>query len=196
MSSTNPRRPGRRTGDSTTRDDILRAAQSLFGSNGFKNTSMRAVAAEAGVDVALVPYYFGSKRGLFVAALEVPVDPVAQVVRATQGPRERLGERMAAEFTAVWEHPDTSSAMRGLLRSVITDESESSAYAEFMSTEMVPLVAELTGVSLETARVAVSMLFGMATMRYLIGVPLFVELSRDEVIALWGPHLQRVIDAD
>lgn len=196
MSSTNPRRPGRRGGDSTTRDDILRAAQNLFGRNGFKNTSMRAVAAEADVDVALVPYYFGSKRGLFVAALEVPVDPVAQVVRATQGPRERLGERMVTEFTAAWELPDTSSAMRGLLRSAINDESESSAFAEFASTEMVPLVAESTGISLKTARVTVSMLFGMATMRYLIGVPLFAELSRDEVIALWGPQLQRVIDAD
>ena len=36
---------------------------------------MRAVAEGAGVDVALVPYYFGNKDGLFAAALELPVDP-------------------------------------------------------------------------------------------------------------------------
>ncbi|MCF8569387.1 TetR family transcriptional regulator [Gordonia sp. HY002] len=196
MTEGSPRRPGRRAGDSTTRDDILRAAQKLFGRNGFKNTSMRAVAAEAGVDVALVPYYFGSKHGLFVAALEVPVDPAEQVRRATDGPRDRLGERMITEFTGVWEGAQTGSAMQGLLRSVVNDEGRANSFGEFASTEMVPLVADSAGVSLETARVAVSMLFGVATMRYLIRVPLFADLTREEVIALWGPQLQRVIDAD
>ena len=196
MTEGSPRRPGRRAGDSTTRDDILRAAQKLFGRNGFKNTSMRAVATEAGVDVALVPYYFGSKHGLFVAALEVPVDPAEQVRRATEGPRDRLGERMITEFTGVWEGAQTGSAMQGLLRSMVNDESRANSFGEFASTEMVPLVADSAGVSLETARVAVSMLFGVATMRYLIRVPLFADLTRDQVIGLWGAQLQRVIDAD
>ena len=196
MTASSPRRPGRRAGDSTTRDAILAAAQNLFGRNGFKNTSLRAVAAEADVDVALVPYYFGNKHGLFVAALEVPIDPAEQVRRATEGPREELGIRMITEFTGAWESPQTGSAMQGLLRSVVNEESRSNSFGEFASTEMVPLVAEAAGVSLETARVTVSMLFGVATMRYLIGVPLFADLSRDEVIALWGPQLQRVIDGD
>ncbi|MCF8588374.1 TetR/AcrR family transcriptional regulator [Gordonia liuliyuniae] len=196
MVDKSPRRPGRRTGDSTARDDILRAAQNLFGRNGFKNTSMRSVATEAGVDVALVPYYFGSKHGLFVAALEVPIDPADQILRATDCPRDELGKRMITEFTGVWEGIETGSAMQGLLRSAINDESRPSAFAEFASSEMVPLVAQSTDVSVETARIVVSMLFGVATMRYLLGVPLFADLTRDEVIAQWGPRIQQVIDGD
>ncbi|WOC11046.1 TetR/AcrR family transcriptional regulator [Gordonia sp. MP11Mi] len=194
MIDKSPRRPGRRTSDSTARDDILRAARNLFGRKGFNATSMRAVAAEACVDVALVPYYFGSKHGLFVAALEVPIDPADQIRRATDGPREQLGERMISEFTRVWEGTETGSAMQGLLRSAINDESSPSAFAEFASSEMVPLVAKSMGVPVETARITVSMLFGVATMRYLLRVPLFADLTRDEVVAQWGPRLQQVID--
>ncbi|GAA4660342.1 TetR family transcriptional regulator [Gordonia humi] len=196
MPQTAPRRAGRRSGDSTTRDDILRASQKLFGRNGFKNTSMRAVATEAGVDVALVPYYFGSKHGLFVAAMEVPVDPADQVRRATAGPREALGRNLITEFTATWEGPETGSAMQGMLRSVVNDESRSNAYGEFASSQMVPLIAETADVSLDSARSLLTVLFGVATLRYLVAVPLFTEMTRDEIIALYAPQLQRIVDGD
>ena len=56
----------------TTRDRILTAARSLFAAHGFTRTTLRAVAAEAGCDVALIPHYFGNKQGLFDAATSVP----------------------------------------------------------------------------------------------------------------------------
>ena len=46
-----------------------------FAATGFAGTSVRAIAAEAGVDPALVHHYFGTKDDLFLAALELPVDP-------------------------------------------------------------------------------------------------------------------------
>ncbi|WP_422449470.1 helix-turn-helix domain-containing protein, partial [Thermoanaerobacterium sp. DL9XJH110] len=43
------------------------AAEDLFSKHGFYGVTIREVAAEAGVDTALVHYYFGNKRALFDA---------------------------------------------------------------------------------------------------------------------------------
>jgi len=46
---------------------ILDAAEALFARHGFYGVTVRQVAAEVGVDTALVHYYFGAKRELFDA---------------------------------------------------------------------------------------------------------------------------------
>ena len=50
-----------------TRELILDAAEDLFSKHGFYGVTIREVAREAGVDTALVHYYFGAKRDLFDA---------------------------------------------------------------------------------------------------------------------------------
>jgi AcrR family transcriptional regulator len=50
-----------------TRELILDAAEDLFSKHGFYGVTIREVAREAGVDTALVHYYFGAKRALFDA---------------------------------------------------------------------------------------------------------------------------------
>lgn len=47
------------------RQSILDAAEALFSRHGFYGVTVRQVAAEAGVDTALIHYYFGAKRELF-----------------------------------------------------------------------------------------------------------------------------------
>jgi AcrR family transcriptional regulator len=53
-----------------TREKILSAAKSLFEDNGFDSTSVREIAAAAGVNVALINYHFGSKEALLAALME------------------------------------------------------------------------------------------------------------------------------
>ena len=57
----------RAAGAADTRDLILNAAEQLFSKHGFYGVTIREVAREAGVDTALVHYYFGAKRALFDA---------------------------------------------------------------------------------------------------------------------------------
>src|SRR5688572_9382073 len=73
VSSSRPR--GRRPGASDTRDTILAAARERFAAHGYDRTRIRDVAADAGVDAALVHYFFKSKDGLFAAAMELPFSP-------------------------------------------------------------------------------------------------------------------------
>lgn len=54
-------------GAADTRESILDAAEDLFSKHGFYGVTIREVAREAGVDTALVHYYFGAKKGLFDA---------------------------------------------------------------------------------------------------------------------------------
>jgi len=58
---------GSTAGAADTRDLILNAAEDLFSKHGFYGVTIREVAREAGVDTALVHYYFGAKRELFDA---------------------------------------------------------------------------------------------------------------------------------
>ncbi|MDT5075182.1 MAG: hypothetical protein QOH82_4502 [Mycobacterium sp.] len=57
-----------------TRADILSAARRRFATEGFQRTTLRAVAADVGVDQALVSRYFGSKQDLFATATEFKID--------------------------------------------------------------------------------------------------------------------------
>ena len=79
-----PRR-GRRPGAPDTRAAVLEAARSAFADKGFAGTTIRSVAAAAGVDAALVHHYFGTKDDLFLAAMELPVDPREVIGPALSG---------------------------------------------------------------------------------------------------------------
>jgi AcrR family transcriptional regulator len=61
-----------------TRVRILNAAEALFAHNGLDATSMRAITADAAVNLAAVNYHFGSKEGLIVAVYARRLGPVNQ----------------------------------------------------------------------------------------------------------------------
>ncbi len=66
------RRPGRPLADSSvdTRNALLLAAIDQFGERGFDGVSLKMIAEGAQTDVGLTRYYFGSKTGLWQAAID------------------------------------------------------------------------------------------------------------------------------
>lgn len=62
--------------DATTRDRILDEAERLFAEHGFEGTSMRAITAAAGVNLAAINYHFGSKTGLLHETMRRRIEPV------------------------------------------------------------------------------------------------------------------------
>jgi TetR/AcrR family transcriptional regulator len=63
-------RSSRHHNSAATREDILEAAERIFGDEGLEGARTEAIAAAAGVNKALLYYYFGSKDGLYRAVLE------------------------------------------------------------------------------------------------------------------------------
>jgi len=60
----------------TTREKILDAAEILFAEKGFSTTSVREITRKAGVNLAALNYYFGSKAGLIEAVFKRRIDPI------------------------------------------------------------------------------------------------------------------------
>jgi hypothetical protein len=89
------RRPGRwRTGQQN-RQRIIDVARERFMRDGYERATVRAIAADAGVDVAMVYYFFGSKEGLFSAStLTGPEHPLHQLATLLDDGPDDVGKRL------------------------------------------------------------------------------------------------------
>jgi AcrR family transcriptional regulator len=112
------KKPGRPTGSSNTRERILDCARDLFARNGINNTSIRAVAAAAGVDSALVHHYFGNKEKLFAAAVHIPIDPMDVIGPLRDVPIEQLGHRLPSILLSLWDS-EMGAGFIATLRSIL-----------------------------------------------------------------------------
>src|SRR5690349_2732866 len=112
---------GRRPGPSTTREAILAAARERFSGHGYDRVRMRDIAADAGVDVALVTYHFGSKDGLFAAALAMPVPMAALMADVLEEGRiEDFSERFLRRVLELWDDERTGAPLIALVRSAVS----------------------------------------------------------------------------
>src|SRR5437763_14367747 len=102
-------RTGRRPGIGGTRDKILAAARARFGEEGYDGATIRGIASAAGVDPAMVPHYFVCKAGVFLAALEFPVDPAVFIPRLLEPGLAGLDELLVSFFLGGWVSPAVGS---------------------------------------------------------------------------------------
>ena len=100
------------------RRDVLAAARRLFAARGYEQTSIRAIAAEADVNQALVITYFGSKQALFMEAVGRFEVPRAAIADGTNG----LGARLARAYVDRWETMAEDDPWPALVRSAVTHE--------------------------------------------------------------------------
>ena len=116
-----PKRPGRPPGTSDTRGRILTCARNLFARNGFNNTSIRAIAKDAGVDAALVHHYFGTKTELFAAAINIPIDPMDVLGPLREVPVEQIGYVLPSILLPLWDS-EMGKGLIATLRSILAGD--------------------------------------------------------------------------
>lgn len=185
---------GRRPGQTETREQILAAARGLFAEHGFDATTIRAIAAEAGVNPALIHHFFGAKDQVFVAALALPVNPVDVIGKAIEGPRAHVGERLTRFFLSVWGTDDSRQPFLALLRSIASNEDAARMMREFLHRTVIrPIAAEL-GISELAMSATSSHLIGIAMLRYVVRVEPLASASDDEVVATVAPAIQHYFD--
>jgi AcrR family transcriptional regulator len=188
-------RTGRRPGTTITREAILDAARRLFAEAGYEQTSIRAIAADAGVNAALVMHFFGSKEALFQAAVTWPVDPadLAQLLAAA-GPNG-LGSRLARTFLTLWDAPESCQPMLALLRSAMGDEGFARLLREFVVTQLFRYLADVIEGPDRELRVELcaSHLLGVAVMRHVLRAEPVASAPVDELVARVGPVLDRYL---
>jgi AcrR family transcriptional regulator len=188
-------RSGRRPGDSGTRDAIRAAASRLFAEQGYDRTSMRAIAAEAGVDPKLVAHFFGSKQQLFVSVVELPFDPAVVVPAVFAGDREGIGERVARFIVGVLEDPDGRRRLTGLVRAAASEPEAARMVRELLGREVFARIVEALEVDDADVRASLvgSQVVGLAMARYIVGIEPLASLPPDAVVAAVAPNLQRYL---
>lgn len=89
---------------------ILDAAETLFAVHGYAGTSTRAISKKAGVNIAMLSYYFGSKHALLYAVIERFSTRLQEVIenieRHQLSPADRLRSWICAYIDYIFENPN------------------------------------------------------------------------------------------
>ncbi len=186
---------GRRAGTSGTREAILAAARTGFNARGFDATSLRSIARTAGVDPALVTHFFGSKDGLFEAALALPVDPGTLVPMLLAGGVDGLGERIVRTFLGVWDGTPGQGPMLAMLRSAVSHEDSAERLRGLLTRVLLHPLAHGAGAGDPELRAGLlaSQVVGLAVTRYVLKLEPLASMTADELAPVLGPTLQRYL---
>ena len=185
---------GRRPAGEDTRAALLDAARVEFTERGFDGATVRAIAQRAGVDPAMVNHWFGGKNALFVAVMEIPVNPDEIIPRLLDGPPEQLAERVLRTFLSVWD-ADGGGALAALVRSVAGHEEAARMMREFVSRVILGRVVSTVAPDRPELRAALcgTQVVGLGMVRYVIRLEPLASADHDTVVAAIAPNLQRYL---
>jgi AcrR family transcriptional regulator len=189
------RRRGRWRSGSQTRQRILDVARGHFAREGYDRATVRAIAAEGEADPAMVYYFFGSKQGLFAAAMALPGSPRESLAALLAGGLDHLGPRLVGRFLHVWDTAETIEPLFLLSRSAGTDEESAAMLRDFLHREVGDQLVRAIGTPDAPLRVAlvVTHLMGLALARYLVRLEPIASASHDTLVAWLGPMLQQCL---
>jgi AcrR family transcriptional regulator len=184
--------PAPRRSDAT-KAAILAAAREQFAASGYQAATIRAIAASAGIDPAMVMRYFGNKERLFAAAAEFDL----RMPDLTELPRKEVGAALVAHFLERWEEDETLMA---LLRTAVTNEAVAERMQVIFATQVVPLVCRLRGESRTAvawrAGLISTQVLGLALCRYVLKLPPVAALKRAEIVRRVGATVQAYLFDD
>ena len=182
---------GRPSGRTQTRAEILAVGRRRFLAEGYDRVTMRSIADEAGVDAALLSYHFGSKKGLFGAAMQLPANPPEILAAALAGPLDTMPARLVRTVVSTWDDPERGAALRTFAQAAITDPDVARLFREMAEREMIGRIAERLGGPDATRRAAVaaSQMAGMIFMRYVLALEPLASMPIDELTGRMTPAL-------
>lgn len=194
MTESGPARPGRWRSGAQSRQRILEAARALFGEHGYRGTTVRAVAAEAGVDPAMVFFFFGNKQGLFCAAIEMSTIAPPAIAAMFAGGLEGLGKRIVRTAVESFEASERTP-LALLARSAPTHDESAALLLEFIEQEFsgrLIALLDTPDAALRVGMVNVQIL-GIAVARYLVRIEPIASASAEELVARFGPIVQQCL---
>jgi AcrR family transcriptional regulator len=208
------RRRGRPPGGGNTREDVLAAARRVFAERGYEGATLRAIAAQAGVDPAMVRHFFGDKGGLFRAALHLPFDPAPALAGVVAGGVDGLGERLVRFFLSVWEGGDGPSPFVAFLRGAADHEESRTMLHDLLTRTLFPVLSSAlegtagdpegsphgstAGGTDALLRVVLcgSQIVGLGMARYVVRVEPLATMPVERLVALYAPTLQRYLTGE
>jgi AcrR family transcriptional regulator len=174
------------------RDAIRGAATELFARDGYAGTTVRAIAAAAGCDPALVIRHFGSKEALFLAT--VPAS--TELARILAGPVESLGRELVG-FVLGASESRVAGVYRAMLSASDRPEIKERLRASMHDVFVGPLADRIGGAYPELrARLVAAQFAGLINAYWLVADPVLRSADRSATVELYGDAIQRLLDSD
>lgn len=178
-------RPTRAQQRRRTEARILAAARQMFAELGYDRTTIRAVAAAAGVDAGLVMHYFGTKDALFSRAAELPAaEPPA--VDLPTGTAEQMAEALLTSLAnRLVGEPVASLAV---LRSMLTNTDAADRYRAAAEPQLSQITAAIPTADAELrASLLSAIVHGVIIERYLLQLGRLADAPPDQIIDVLRP---------
>jgi AcrR family transcriptional regulator len=171
---------------------ILEAGRELFAEIGFERTTIRAVAARAGIDPALVMQYYGNKEGLFAAAARWQVDH-KQLAGATLA---EIPQTALDDLFTGFEDPATRDSNIALLRNCLTHQTALGIIRDDVMCETQAMIASTIGGDEAELRAGLlgAAMMGLTLARYLLELPAVKAASREDIERIMLPVLRSLVD--
>jgi len=159
----------------------------MFAAEGYERTTLRAIAADVGVDAALVIRYFGSKQDLFATATEFTIE----LPDLTDAEPDDIAAMLLPRYFAVWEEDHSFMA---LLQVAMTSRVAADILNETLATHVAPTLRAATPDN-AAQRIALTDAFviGLAATRSVLGNLPAAELSRGELRQWAAPVFRQLL---
>jgi AcrR family transcriptional regulator len=182
-----PARPSKRGGK--TRNAILGAATARFASDGYDHATLRAIAADAGVDPSMIIRHFGSKAELFAAAVQIGFTSID----LAGIPGDRIGREFIRRTLLPWERGETR-AQEILLRTAPTHPEAAAGVQAILERQILPAVRGVLGGD-PHARIRAGLVqsqgLGVIMMRYLLRIEPVASMDFGLLTDTIGDSIQR-----
>jgi AcrR family transcriptional regulator len=170
----------------------------MFAANGFDRTTMRAIAASAEVDPALVHHYFGNKTQLFTEAIALPVDPRTVLAPVYEAPVGELGAALATAVIGVWDSPHRDAVI-AVFRARLSGDHSGLIGAFLLEFALEPLLEKIdrpVGTGRLRAEFVAAQMTGILVTRYLLGFEPLASLPTERLVDIIAPTLQRYLTGE
>ncbi len=180
--------------DEITRQ-VLEAARAAYARRGYVETTVKGVAAAAGVAPDVVRRYYANREALFAAAMRLPFDPATSIAQLLAPGIDGLGERMVRVTLRMLDDPETRDQLADMVRMGAGANKATASMREFLESAVVDRVVTFLGVPDARMRVtlATSYLLGIATSRYVLQLEPLASATEDEVVAMVAPAIQAAL---
>lgn len=183
-------------GTDEVRDAVLDSARAAFHSRGYMKTTVKGVAAAAGVAPEVVQRYWGSKEKLFAAAMKLPFDPATAVPELVAPGLEGMGERLVRTTLDTLGDPEVRDDLIALFRAGASTTKAAAGLRTFFEDSILDRLARTIGVP--DARLRVSLisayLIGVTMNRFVIKMEPLASMPEDDLVRIVAPTVQAWLD--
>lgn len=173
---------------------MLDAARSRCARDGYDATTIRGVAADAGVDPAVIIQFYGSESGLFAATLADLASAVELMLAILSGPRKGIGERFTRAYLQLWEDPIAGKKVQSMVRAIIGSPRATAMYRaqlrHVVTKSGIPAAAQLRRL------LGMTHLFGTAIGHHILEIPALDTPSVNQLVRELAPAVDRYLRAD